>query len=132
MNAAHIMTNHWVWLIHTIHPFAWLFLNTAIVFLIDFKSDIYLDSLSENRAMFFIPRTCKWCHSVEAKQINWHERKYIFKWTATRELTTWVNVNWLTASNLVIIKMLEKMLTVLFRMRQLSRLLLHKIRKPSQ
>ena len=22
-----------------------------------------------------------------------------FKWTATRELTTWVNVNWLTTSN---------------------------------
>ena len=114
------MTNHWVWLIYTIHPYVWLFLNTAIVFLIDFKNDIYSDSLSPNRAMFFIPRTCKWCHCIaqleqKTKQINWHERKYSFKWPATRELTTWVNVNWLTTSNLVIIKMLEKMLTVLFK-----------------
>ena len=132
------MTNHWVLLIHKIHPFAWLFLNTAIVFLIYFKSDIYLNSLSENRAMFFIPRTCKWCHCIvqlehrkKTNQLTW-EKMFFFKWTATRELKTWVNVNWLTTSNLVIIKMLEKMLTVLFRMSQLSRLLLHKIRKPSQ
>ena len=31
-----------------------------------------------------------------------------FKGTATRELTTWVNVNWLTTSNLVIIKNVRK------------------------
>ena len=41
-----------MWLIHMIYPFVWLFLNTAIVFLTDFKSDIYVDSLSANRAMF--------------------------------------------------------------------------------
>ena len=33
-------------------------------FLIDFKSDIYLDSLSANHAMFSILHTCKWCHCI--------------------------------------------------------------------
>ena len=47
-----------------IHPFVWLFLNTAIILLIDFKSDIYLDSLSANRAISFIPRTCNLCHCI--------------------------------------------------------------------
>ena len=64
-----------MWLIHTIHPLVWLFLNTAIVFLIDFKSDVYLDSLSANRAVFFIRAhandvTALRNWSIETKQIK--------------------------------------------------------------
>ena len=46
--------------------------------------------------------------SIDTKQIHWHERKYFFKWTVTRELTTWVNINWPTTSNLVLIKNVRK------------------------
>ena len=131
------MTNHSVWLIHTIHPFVWLFLNTAIVFLIDFKSDIYLDSLSTNHAMFFILRTCKLCHCIaqlehrnKTNQLPWE--KIFFLMNSNNRADNKSKRNWLTTSNLAITKMLEKMLTALFRMSQLSRLLLHKIRKQSK
>ena len=103
-----IMTKHLVWLIYTIHHFVWLFLNTAIVFLTYIKSDIYLDSLSANRAMFFISHICKRCHYIvklehrnKTNQLTWEN--IFWKWTTTRELVTRVNVKWLTGNNKMVI-----------------------------
>ena len=49
-----------------------LLILIIIVFLIDFKSDIYLDSLSANRAMSFIPHTCEWAFRGTRQNIETH------------------------------------------------------------